>query len=153
MQLMISRRHLLVSTAGLGATAIAPPLLAAVAPRFDAVLSKDGTRMKGAPGYRTLTEAIDAAPAGGTRPWRILVPRGEWRERIVVAKPNIHLIGEDRAASRLVSNASRKDRRPGEAATATLLVRAPGFEAANMTIANDFDYVGNMPAEVAFDRT
>jgi pectinesterase len=156
MQFLISRRRLLGSAGGLGLAALAPPFpaaLAAVAPRFDAVLSTDGKPKKGVRGYRTLSEAIDAAPSGGTKAWRILVPRGEWRERVVVTKPNIHLIGEDRSASRLVSNASRKDRRPGEPATATLLVRASGFEAANMTIANDFDYVGNMPAEVAFDRT
>jgi len=153
MQAMINRRHLLASAAMIGITSFAPPLRAAGAPRFDAILSKDGAPRDGVPAYRTLAEAVDAAPANGTRPWRIFVPRGEWRERIVVTKPNIHLIGEDRAGSRLVSSASRKDRRPGEAATATLLVRAPGFQATNMTIANDFDYIANMPAEVAFDRT
>ena len=155
MQFPISRRQLLASAGGLG-VALALPRLAGAAIRqapYDATLSANGAPRNGVPGYRTLSAAIDAAPATGIRPWRILVPRGEWRERVVVTKPNIHLIGEDRHASRLVSNASRKDRRPGEPATATLLVRAPGFAAANMTIANDFDYVGNMPAEVAFDRT
>jgi len=153
MPTMINRRYLLASATILGISSITPPLRAASAIRFDAILSKEGAPREGAPTYRTLAEAIDAAPANGARPWRIFVPRGEWRERIVVTKPNIVLIGEDRAGSRLVSNASRKDRRPGEAATATLLVRAPDFQAANMTIANDFDYIANMPAEVAFDRT
>jgi pectinesterase len=152
MQQLINRRGALIAAGGVGVAAISSPLLAAPA-RFDAVLTKEGTSQNGVPGYPTLGAAIDVAPSSGTRPYRILVPRGEWRERIVVTKPNIHLVGADRIASRLVSDTSRKDRRPGEAATATVLVRAPGFQAATMTIANDFDYIANMPAEVAFDRT
>ncbi|WP_116091802.1 pectinesterase family protein [Sphingomonas crusticola] len=147
----IDRRAVLAGTVALAAAASAPAW-AAPGP-FDAVLSRDGKQRGQIPGYRTIADAMAAAPQRDAGLFRILVPRGEWRERIVVTKPNICLIGEDRSASRLVSNSLRKDRRPGEAATATVLVRAPGFQAARMTIANDFDYNANMPAEVDFDRT
>ena len=45
MQFLISRRRLLASVGGLGLAALAPPVptaIAALAPRFDAVLSADG---------------------------------------------------------------------------------------------------------------
>jgi pectinesterase len=147
----IDRRALLAACSA--AIASMPFNCFAAPPAVDAVLSKDGRGRPGVPGFRTLAEAMAAAPANRSRPWRIGVPSGEWRERVVVTVPDIHLVGEDRAASRLVSDASRKDRRPGEPATATVLVRAPGFAATTMTIANDFDYNAHMPAEVAFDRT
>lgn len=147
----IDRRSLLLGAAALGGLAANQAF--AAARKFDAVLSRDGRPVDGVPGYRTLTEALAAAPANGKAPFRIRVPAGEWRERSVVTKPFIHLVGDGRDASTIITNASRRDRQPGEKATAAIVVQAPDFQAANLTIANDFDYVGNMPAPVDFDRT
>ncbi|MDB5457845.1 MAG: hypothetical protein JWP92_3430, partial [Caulobacter sp.] len=152
------RRAVLSGLAALSVGAAAPAAWARRAKpagRFDAVLSKDGQGAHGAPGYRTLGEALAAAPAAASRPFRILVPAGTWRERNTVDKPNIHLIGEGREASVIVFNDSAQTRRQPGAANemATLVVQAPDFHAAHLTIANDFDYPGHMPAEVAYDRT
>lgn len=146
----LNRRTLLLATAALGGMAACPTWATG---RYDAILARDGQSVGGMPGYATLAAALAAAPEDGTRPFRIYVPKGEWRGRSVVTKPFIQLIGESRDASVIVTNASRRDRRPGEKATAAILVQAPDFHAANLTIANDFDYVANMPAPVDFDRT
>jgi pectinesterase len=146
----LDRRRLLLGAAALGGMAAFPILASA---RYDAILSRDGRPVGGVPGYATLAAALDAAPENGTRPFRIYVPNGEWRGRSVVTKPFVQLIGESRNAAVIVTNASRRDIQPGERATAAILVRAPDFQAAHLTIANDFDYVRNMPAPVDFDRT
>lgn len=88
------------------------------------------------------------AAADGVRPFRVRVPRGRWRERIVVTRPHVHLIGEDRYASVVEFAAAAGHAGPdglfGTRGCATLTVRAPGFAAHNLTIANTFDYVGNL---------
>jgi pectinesterase len=100
-----------------------------------------------------LSEALAAAPASGSKPFPIHVPAGEWRERNFVTKPNIHLIGEGQKSSVLVFNTRANADQSEDLPRATLVVRAPGFRASNLTIANDFDYPGNQPAEVPYDRT
>jgi hypothetical protein len=59
----------------------------------------DDPRRFGAPTYPSLSAAVAAAPAHGTRPFRILVTRGLWDEQVVIDKPFVHLIGEDRQGS------------------------------------------------------
>lgn len=147
----LDRRGLLLGIVGLGGMAVFPAWTSNA--RYDAILSRDGSPVGGVPGYATLAAALAAAPESGTRPFRIFVPKGEWRGRSVVTKQFIQLIGESRDASVIVTNESRRDRRPGEQSTAAIVVQAPDFQATNLTIANDFDYVGNMPAPVDFDRT
>jgi pectinesterase len=134
---------------------LAGPVLAAVRRSFDAVLDRDGVGRDGVKGFRTLAAALDAAPADGARPFRILVPAGRWREQVAVTKPNIHLVGEGRASSVIVFNeyAAGRNRPGGPAEIATVTVTAPSFRAERLTIANDFDYPGHMPLEVDYDRT
>ena len=118
--------------------------------RFDAIVSleaKDDDT--GVPVYPSLGAAIAAAPAAGTRPWRIRITRGRWHEKVVVDKPFIHLVGDDRAASILSFDAAAGHLRPdgkvwGTAGCASLIVRAPDFAATNLTIENTFDYVGEI---------
>jgi len=121
-------------------------------PKFDAALSRDGTPVQGAPGFPTLAAALAAAPPGDA-PYRIFIPAGTWREHNRVRRPNVHLIGESRAASILVfDDLANVPRPPGEPAS-TLVVEAPDFRAAHLTIDNDFDYPHHMPADVPYDRT
>jgi pectinesterase len=84
------------------------------------------------PSYPDLASAIAAAPADGTRPFRILVTRGVWDEQVVVDKPFVHLIGEDRQGSIIshlaASGLTAPDgKRWGTFRTPTMFVRAPDF--------------------------
>lgn len=149
----LDRRSLLLTGAALLA---AGPSLAAPkrAERFDAIVSTDGKSRGGGKAYATLADALDAAPATGERPFRILVTAGTWREKVTVTKPNVWLIGEGRKATTIVYDDYAGSRRPGgPSEIATMVVTAPGFRAERMTIANDFDYPHHMPPEVDYDRT
>lgn len=73
--------------------------------------------------YRTINEAIAAAPEGRTEPWIILVKKGDYREHVVIpeSKPFIHLIGQnkDNTAIRLNLNVGGKpngSEKPGKTA-------------------------------------
>lgn len=61
---------------------------------YHAVVAQDGSG-----DYKTVSEAIEAAPEGRTAPWLILVKKGVYDELPVIpaAKTNIHLIGQDRS--------------------------------------------------------
>jgi pectinesterase len=154
MSMLHDRRTVLFAGGALAALAVGPAR-AASRPAFDAVLDREGRDRGGAKGFPTLAAALDAAPADGARPFRILVPAGTWREQVAVTRPNVHLIGEGRTASVIVFNeyAAGRNRPGGPAEIATVTVTAPGFRAERLTIANDFDYPGHMPAEVDYDRT
>jgi pectinesterase len=128
-------------------------------PEFDAVVARGRPReLSGAPVYPTLGAAITAAPANAARPFRILVTKGQWRERAVVDKPFIHLIGEGSDESIVVFNTSAGEKGPdgkplGTFGTATMVVASPDFYATRLTIANDFDYVAHMLPPVSDDKT
>jgi pectinesterase len=124
---------------------------------FDAVV----TARPGIAGRRvfaSLGDAVAAAPPGGAKPYRILLANGWWREKLVIDKPNIHLVGAGRDETVLACNAAAgdlgADGKPiGTFKTSTLSVRAAGFCAAHLTIANDFDYVAHLPPPVPADKT
>lgn len=148
MPMLPDRRMILLAGGGLMIAASRPAL---AAPSFDAAVSTKAHDPRARKTYPTVAAALAAAPAAGEKAFRILVTAGAWREQLLIDKPNIHLEGEGRASSIIVFNQHAAARRGGEIATVT--VTAPGFEARRLTIANDFDYPGNMPAEVAYDRT
>jgi len=156
----LSRRRFLHASLVAGACTLSPPpLLAgegwgevrsvANTSGFDAVVAT--TQRDGTPTFATVGEAIAAAPTEGKAPFRILVTRGRWREKLTIDKPNIHFVGEDRTGSVLTYDAAagmpRADGDPwGTWGCASVTVRAPGFRATNLTIENAFDYVGNLAA-------
>ncbi len=149
-----SRRTILKSALALGAgTALVRS--ASADPVFDAFVGPAAP--SGVAAYPTLAAAVAAAPADGTRPFRILIGKGRWRERVVIDKPFVHLIGQGRDASVIVDNRYAgtlgADGQPiGTFGTATIFVRATDFSARDLTIANDFDYAGHMrglPKETA----
>jgi len=160
----LSRRRLLHASLFIPTlTLVPPPLLAGEgwggvksapeasgeATPFDAVVST--TPHKRIPTYATITEAIASAPAEGTKPFRILITRGRWHEKLLIDKPHVHLIGEDRAGSVLTYDAAAGMARPdgepwGTWGCASVTVRAPDFRASNLVIENAFDYVGNLAA-------
>ena len=140
-----SRRALVL---GLAAT----PLVAARRPQqpYDAVVRRgDDSRRFQAPAYPSLSAAVAAAPPNGDRPFRILITKGLWDEQVVIDKPFIHLVGEDRKGAILshlaASGLTAPDgKRWGTFRTPTLFVRAPDFSARNLTIRNAFDGLAEM---------
>lgn len=146
----LHRRRLLQASL-FSTAALALPALRAAAPPapFDAVVAtapRAGVRTFG-----TVGDAVAAAPSEGIWPFRILVTRGRWHEKLVIGRPNVHLIGEDRVGSVLTFDSAAGMARPdGEAwgtwGCASVTVRAPDFRAENLTIQNAFDYVGNLAA-------
>jgi pectinesterase len=132
----LSRRNF---CAGAAASTLPAPAFAA---SFDAAVRKQGGT------HKSLAAALADAPADD-RPWRILLGAGRWEEKIIVARPNLTLIGEGRRRTILVSSVASGHDRPGGGkwgtfGSATLTVEAPGFTARNLTIENGFDYVGNL---------
>lgn len=99
--------------------------------------------------YSSIGAAIDAAPAHSLSPYRIGIEPGLWHEKLVISKPDIHLIGLDRRRSVLSFDAAAgmpgPDGKPwGTSACASVIVCAAGFRAENLTIENRFDYVGHL---------
>lgn len=136
---MISRRAV---CAGLAAAAAgAGPLRSAATP-FDAVVRKSGGT------HDSLGAALADAPAG-TEPYRILLGRGRWEEKLTVGRPNVDLVGEDRRGTVIGSAVAAGHDKPGGGkwgtfGSATLTVEAPDFSARNLTVENGFDYAANL---------
>jgi len=146
----LTRRVLLRTTLACGVGAAVPAAaIGAARPKYDAALSRAGTRVQGARGFPTLAEALAAAPPGDA-PYRIFIPAGTWREHNRVRRPNVQLIGESRAARLVYDDLANVPHPPGEPAS-TLVIEAPDFRAAHLD--NDFDYPHHMPADVPHDRT
>ena len=143
---MISRRWF-----GLGLLASGSGIKPALAlpGTFDAVVGSVD-----APGVRSFPDiqsAYLAAPIEGNRPYRILIGQGLWRERLIIERPNIHLIGTDRASTilsyDLAAGMKGADGKPvGTWGCASIIVKAPGFQASDLTIENSFDYIGHLAA-------
>lgn len=109
---------------------------------FDAaVMRRGGT-------HRSLAAALADAPPGDA-PYRILLCRGRWEEKLTIARPNVEIVGEDRRESVITFAAASGHEKPGGGqwgtyGSATLSVEAPGVRLRNLTVENGFDYVGNM---------
>ncbi len=68
---------------------------------FDAIVAQDGSG-----DYRTVQEAIDAAPSGRAKPWLIFIKEGYYKEHVDVpsSKPFLHFIGEGSDKVRICDN-------------------------------------------------
>ena len=100
------------------------------------------------PIYATLGEALSAAPSNARSPYRVYLAAGQHREKLVIDRPNVHLIGAGREATVIswsdsAATAGADGAPLGTARSATLTVAAPGFRAERLTIENAFDYPGN----------
>ncbi len=116
---------------------------------FDAVIG-DAKNAQGRR-YGSIQQAIDQAPDATTRPYRIFIGRGQWTERLTVNKPLIHLFGENRADTvityGLAAGMAGGDGNPvGTWGCASVVIRAPGFRAQDLTIENSFDYIAHLAA-------
>lgn len=98
--------------------------------------------------FSTIQAALDAAPSEGKSPFVISIRNGNYHEKIIVTKPNITLLGEDRDRTVLSFDdySGVKDANGQSIGTwrcASLIVRAPDFRAIDLTVENTFDYLGN----------
>jgi len=102
------------------------------------------------PGDGTLAAALRQAPTEGTKPFRILLAPGTYREKLVVDRPWVHLIGplpgpEGAPAAQIVwddrAGTLGPDGQPlGTFGSQTLAVLAPDFRAERVAIVNDWPY-------------
>lgn len=127
--LLLDRRSLVMAAA-----ALALPLDKQA---FDATVGEGG--------HRTVQEAIDTAPTNPVRPYRILIRNGVWKEKLTIAKPNIHLIGESRARAELNFDAAAGLPAPdggtwGTFRSASLTISAPNCRLQNLRVVNSFDF-------------
>jgi pectinesterase len=122
----MKRRDFLISAAVLASGCAAP------ARNYDAIVE---------PGQR-----IGDAIAAASGPCRILIKRGVWKEKLVIDKPGISLIGEDRAGTVLTFDAASGTTGPngspwGTGGSSSVTVNGDDFSARNLTFANGFETV------------
>ncbi|WGL16690.1 pectinesterase family protein [Microbulbifer bruguierae] len=118
---------------------------------YDAVVGIASAKTGNAPIYPTIAAALAAAPEASATPYVIYLPEGTYREKLLVSKPNIHLIGAGRDSTIIsygdYAGMPAVDAEPGSEAkmgtfdTATLTVEATDFRAENLTIENSFDFL------------
>lgn len=100
------------------------------------VVARDGSG-----DFQSIQEAVDSLPEnGGDR--EIFVRRGEYREKTVIHRSSVRLIGEDRENTVLAWNGCAKDLYPdgtekGTFLSSTLMVTGRDVTVENLTIRND----------------
>ncbi|MEC5385864.1 pectinesterase family protein [Uliginosibacterium sp. H3] len=110
---------------------------------------KAGAIVDGVAQFKTVQQALDAAPDNSPTPWRIAIRNGRYYEKLEITKPNIRFIGESRDKTILTFDAYSGLNKPGGGGAwgtngcATLIVRATDFAALDITIENGFDYPAN----------
>lgn len=148
---------LAAATAGFAMTVLsalaASPDISAPAPQpapatINAIVSASDFNGQDVPVYKTIEEALAAAPSNGTTPFVISIKNGRYFEKLVIDKPNITFTGESRDGTVITYDAysglKKADGKPwGTWGSGTVIVRAPDFTAQNLTIANGYDYLAN----------
>ncbi|TZF86166.1 DUF3244 domain-containing protein (plasmid) [Pedobacter sp. BS3] len=117
---------------------------------YDAVVDKNGTG-----DYTTIQAALDAAPASATSPYRIYIKSGVYYENLTIAKPFIQFIGESAAKTIITYNNYNGKAIPGGGGTtygtansASVIITADDFSAANITFENS---TGDAPQALAIN--
>ncbi|MEN0038339.1 MAG: pectinesterase family protein [Cellvibrio sp.] len=101
--------------------------------------------------FASVQAALDAAPATAKKPYRIYIKPGDYYEKLIIAKPNIQLIGADKNTTRIYYNAyaGQQSTEPGATqgqiwgtlGSGTLIVRAANVQLHHLTIENSFDFL------------
>lgn len=149
--MVFSRRQWLAANAALmlGGCAQVPALRREPSIIVDARCKREGSC--DAPGVTIVTSiaaALQAAPADARVPWRIAIRPGSYREKLIITRPNVQLIGAGRSLTLLTFSAYAGQKRPdtgnwGTAGSGTLIIRAPDVTLQDLTIGNDYDYPAN----------
>lgn len=119
--------------------------------RYDAIVSASASEAKNS--FTSIQAALEAAPNNVTKPYRIFIHAGDYYEKIIIAKPNIHLIGASKSNTRLYYDAyagqqatfagATKGQIWGTSGSATLTVRTTGVLLQQLTVENSFDFLRN----------
>ncbi|MCR4882136.1 MAG: hypothetical protein K6A68_01065 [Clostridiales bacterium] len=101
------------------------------------IVSKDGSG-----DYTSIQDAIDSVKDADRNPTIILVRMNEYRERVIVNKDNIRIVGEARDRTVITWSACAKDQDPegrerGTFLSFTMLVTGHNVGVENLTIRND----------------
>ncbi|MBS1207859.1 MAG: Pectinesterase [Proteobacteria bacterium] len=117
---------------------------ALVDPRFT---GKAGSPVAGIPTFKSIQEAIDAAPVFASA-WQILLRKGRYVEKLNITKSGLQLIGEDRDQTLISFDAYAGQVKPtggfwGTDGSATLTIRTSDVTLENLTVENNFDYLAN----------
>lgn len=101
------------------------------------IIAKDGSG-----DFTSIQAAIDHIPGGGIAPTILLVRMDEYRERVVVNKDHVRIIGEARDRTVITHSACARDKFPdgtekGTFLSFTMLVTGRDVEIENLTIRND----------------
>lgn len=142
MRLPAAVASLLLVTAPLALQAQPKPIptvpVRTVPASYDAVVSTDRDAK-----FKTVQEAVDAAPDNATKPYVILVKPGRYRwEQTLIPKSKrfIHLVGEDASTTLLSFHLNvyetPKARRLEKLEGISVIVLGDDFEATNLTIEN-----------------
>lgn len=117
---------------------------------YDLVVAKDGTG-----DFKTIREAIQAAPTGLASPFRIFIKNGTYREKDTIPsnKPFIQLIGESVAKTIISWDDFSGKPIPGggnygTSNSATLVINANDFSMVNITVENT---TGDAPQALAIN--
>lgn len=125
----------------------------------------DGEEVDGIPYYSTVQAAVDSVPSTNTTRKVILIKAGDYKEensstkQLIIDKPYISLIGED---SEMVCLHNQPLDLATDTSTTTtrcfmyVQTAATGFSAENITVENDWEYLGdgtisNESADAIFD--
>ncbi len=118
--------------------------------QYDLTVAQDGTG-----NHTTVQAAVNAAPTGRTTPYKILIKKGKYREKITIPsnKPFIYLIGEDVGTVTLSWDDYSGKPMPGGGTygtsnSATVTISAPDCAALNITFENT---TGDAPQALAIN--
>ena len=92
--------------------------------------------------FTTVQQAIDAVPSGDRAPAILLIRSGVYRERVIVHRDNLRIIGEDPEKTIITWSACAKDpdnegRDRGTFLSFSVLVTGRNVTVENLTIRND----------------
>ena len=101
------------------------------------IIAKDGSG-----DFTSLQAAVDALPDNRTEKETLMIRAGEYRERVVIHRSHLKIIGEDREKTVITWSACAKDRNPdgterGTFLSASLMVTGEDVEIENLTVRND----------------
>jgi len=98
--------------------------------------------------FEKIQAAIDAAPANSIKPYRIIIANGDYREKVILNKNNIQLVGQSTRKARLVFGDYAgiilvSGKNLGTPDSATLRISATNITIENITVENSFDFLAN----------
>jgi pectinesterase len=102
----------------------------------DFIVASDGSG-----DFKTVQEAVSAIPADNAQPKIIFIKPGAYKEKLHITSPEIHLVGEDPEKTILTyDDYARKQNDAGKnigtSGSASVTIRAAGFNAQNITFEN-----------------